>query len=206
MPSSSQRALVPFEVAAVVAAIIVSMPIPKVVPLLVIASISLFLRGRSWVERFKGPAVFAAIGLGAGAVGLAASIAVGAPIIETVSGHAVNWSMYPIVRGSGQTFVMLAIVVGISALAAEMVLRGWLVERVLELAPRHATILAILAGAIAEALLADGGLDARLGAGVFGLGLGAMYVYGGRSLVAPIAARLAFTLGALALEALQVIG
>jgi hypothetical protein len=46
----------------------------------------------------------------------------------------------------------------------------------------------------------------RLGAGVFGIGLGWMYLAGGRSVAAPICARLAFSLGAVALEALRLVG
>ena len=63
-----------------------------------------------------------------------------------------------------------------------------------------------MVGAFAEALIAGGGFEERLGAGVFGVGLGAMYIAGGRSVVAPICARLAFSLGALLLEATRVVG
>jgi hypothetical protein len=64
----------------------------------------------------------------------------------------------------------------------------------------------VLVAAIAEALLADGELGARIGAGVFGLGLSGMYIGGGRSVLAPVCARLVFSLGALALEATRVVG
>jgi hypothetical protein len=59
-------------------------------------------------------------------------------------------------------------------------------------------VLAVLVGAIAEALLTPGNLTARIGAGAFGAGLGWMYVRAG--LMAPMAARLAFVLGGLALQ------
>ena len=95
------RGLVPFEAAAVVAAAIVALPIPKVVPLLVVASLSLYVRGHSWAERLRGPASYAAIGAGAGCVGLGLAIVLGTPLVEALSDHAVQWSMYPIVRGSG---------------------------------------------------------------------------------------------------------
>ena len=68
--------------------------------------------------------------------------------------------------------------------------------------PTNATelraVLAVLVGAIAEALLTPGNLTARIGAGAFGAGLGWMYVRVG--LMAPMAARLAFVLGGLALQ------
>ncbi len=59
-------------------------------------------------------------------------------------------------------------------------------------------VLAVLVGAIAEALLTPGNLTARIGAGAFGAGLGWMYVRAG--LMAPVAARLVFVLGGLALQ------
>ena len=78
-------------------------------------------------------------------------------------------------------------------------------ERVLELSPVP-PILPVLIGALAEALVVRGDFAARIGAALFGIGLGWMYVAAGRSLIAPICARIAFSLGAVALEALRVIG
>jgi hypothetical protein len=202
--SRELRSLVPAEVAVVLAAAVVPLPVPTVVPLLVVASLSLWLRGRSWSGVIKGPAAYAAIGALAGVIALVLALFVSTPLLESISDAAVQWSMYPVVRGSTGAAIMVAIVVAISAVAAELVLRGWLVERVLEL--RGHVVLAILAGALAEALISDGDLAIRIGAGIFGIGCGWIYVAGGRSVVAPICARLLFSLGALGLEALRVIG
>jgi hypothetical protein len=202
--SREMRSLVPFEVAVVVAAALIPLPVPAVVPLLIFASISLWLRGHSWAGVIKGPALYAAIGTVAGGAALVLALVVSTPLLEAISDYAVQWSMYPVVRGSGGTAIMIAIVVGVSAVATELVLRGWLVERVLEL--RGHPVLAILAGAIAEALLTEGDVAMRIGAGVFAIGCGWMYIAGGRSVVAPVCARLVFTLGAVLLEALRVIG
>lgn len=198
------RRLVPFEVAAVLAVALVSLPVPAVVPLLVAASLSLWLRGRSWAELVKGPAAYAAIGVAVGLGALALSLAVATPVVEAVTDHAVQWSMYPIARGNAAQAIAVAVVVGIGALASELVLRGWIVERVLELGQRPAVAIAI--GAIAEATLTDGDLAMRIGSACFGLGIGWMYVAGGRSVVAPICARLVFALGAVVLEAMQLVG
>lgn len=91
------------------------------------------------------------------------------------------------------------------AVATELALRGWLVERVRTAAVAAALVgetarpvLAVLVGAVAEASLAPGSLVARLGAGAFGAGLGWLYVASG--LRAPVAARLVFVMGALALQ------
>ena len=198
------RSLVPVEVAVVLAAAIVTLPVPAVVPLLIAGSVSLWLRGRSWGQVVKGPPLYAAIGALAGGAALALGLWIATPLVEAVTDQAVQWSMYPIVRGSGAQAVMVAIVVGVAALAAELVLHGWLVERVLEL--RGHPVLAILIGAIAEGLVSDGDLGMRIGAGLFGIGCGWMYIAAGRSVVAPICARLVFSLGAVLLEALRVVG
>jgi hypothetical protein len=112
--------------------------------------------------------------------------------------------MYPIVRGSAGAFSTITVLVGLGTVAAELVLRGWIVERVLEL--HGSPVLAVLVGAVAEALVSDGNFTARIGAGLFGIAMGWMYIAGGRSVIAPMLARLAFSLGALALEALRVVG
>ncbi len=211
------RALVPVEVAIVLAAAFVALPIPVVIPLLVAGSLSLWVRGLSWAHVLKGPAVYAAVGAAAGVVALLLAISLGTPLVESLTGGAVQWSTYPIVRGSPNAAVMLAVLFGIGAIASELVLRGWLVERVLELGGRP--VLAILIGAFAEALIVfpvvqgdpgavmiGGDLTARIGAGLFGLALGWMYLAGGRSVLAPICARMTFALGALALEAFRLVG
>jgi hypothetical protein len=67
-------------------------------------------------------------------------------------------------------------------------------------------VLPVLVGAIAEGLVTPGDAWVRIGAVVFGVGLGWIYVASGRSAIASIAARVAFALGAVILEGLQLIG
>ena len=206
------RSLVPFEVALVVAAAAIPLPIPATVPLLVVASVSLWLRGRSFAAVVKGPALYAAIGALAGAIALAVALFVSTPLVEALTDAAVEWSMYPIVRGSTSQAIMVAIVVGISAVAAELVVHGWLLERALEL--RAPPVISVLLAGFAEALLvgaigpseADAAITARIGTGIFGLGLAWMYLAAGRSVVAPLCARLAFLLGAIVLETTRAVG
>ena len=95
--------------------------------------------------------------------------------------------------------------VAATAIAVELALRGWIVERVLELSPGP-VVLPVLVGAFAEALITPGDLAARLGGGLFGAGLGWMYVASGRSVLAPVCARLVFELGVLLLEAMRLVG
>src|SRR5688572_15179517 len=113
------RSLVPFEVAVVIAAGSVALPVPAAVPLLIAASISLWLRGRSWAGVTKGPALYAVIGAAAGALALVSALMVSTPLLEAITDSAVQWSTYPIVRGSTTQAIMVAIVVGVSAVAAE---------------------------------------------------------------------------------------
>lgn len=202
------RALVPLEVIAVLAIAFAPLPemMPVAVPLLGAATLSRWLRGRSWTEVMRGGGRLA-VGVGAlaGALALAAAVVAGTPAIEVLGGRAIEWSSYPIVRGNGSLIAVVAIYVAIAAIATELALRGWIVERVLELSPGPA-ILPVLVGGFVEALITPGDLAARIGGGVFGVGLGWMYVAGGRSVIAPIAARVSFQLGALLLEWLQLVG
>lgn len=178
--------------------------VPWLVGLLVLATLVNWLRKHSWAERARGPGLYAAIGAGAGLVALGLAIVAGTPLVERFTDQAVQWSMYPIVRGSVSAFITIALVVAVGALASELVLRGFVVELAHEFT--HSGIAAVLMGALVEALLVDGDAAMRLGAGVFGLGLGAMYMAGGRSILGPVCARLVFVLGALVLEALRVVG
>jgi hypothetical protein len=200
------RGLVPFEIVAVLALAIAPLPdaVPIAAPLLGVASASLWARGRTWGQVLGAGGFSAAIGLAAGLAALAIAVVAGGPFVELLSGRSVEWSAFPIVRGSGSQLVMVALIEIALAIAWELSLRGWIVERMLELSPGP-PILPVLVGAIAEALLVPGDVAARIGAGLFGAGLGWMYV-ASRGALAPICARIGFALGALVLEALQVIG
>jgi hypothetical protein len=201
------RSLVPFEVAAVLALAIAPLPesVPIALPLLVVASLSRWLRGRTWSELLHAGSGRAAVSLAAGLAALALAVIAGAPFVELMSGRTVEWSAFPIVRGNPSQLALVALIVIAMAIASELALRGWIVERVLELSPGP-SVLPVLVGAVAEALLTPGDLAMRIGAGAFGAGLGTLYVAAGRSVLAPICARLAFGLGAIVLEALRVIG
>lgn len=211
MVPRERRKLLPLEVAAVLAIAIAwllvgwSDVLPFSLPLLVVASTSRWLRGRSWTEVAGGGPERIAIGALAGAVALGLAILAGTPVVELLSNRAVEWSQYGMVRGNATQLAVFAVYVGVAALAAELALRGWIVERVLELSPGP-VVLPILVGAIAEALLVPGGIGVRIGAAIFGMGLGWIYVAGGRSVVAPICARVVFSVGALLLEGFKVIG
>ena len=209
--ADDRRHLVPAEVAAVVAVAIVSVAgawpdrIPVVLPLFAAASLFRWWRGRSWGEVWHAAPGFPLIACGVGVVALLLGVIAGTPVIEALSDRAVQWSTYPLVRGSSYNLIVVAILVAAIAVAAELVFHGWLVERVLELAPKNVAIAVMLGGA-AEALVMPGDFASRLGAGLFGAGLGWMYVASGRTVAATIPARIVFSVGAVVLESLRVIG
>ncbi|MGE0867351.1 MAG: CPBP family glutamic-type intramembrane protease [Kofleriaceae bacterium] len=201
------RSLVPAEVLAIIAIAIIPWPapMPSALPLVIVASISTYLRRRSWSERVSGGAMHVAIGGGAGLVALVVALVAGAPFVEQISDRAVQWSVFPVVRGNAGQLAIVMVYVTVAAIAAELALRGWIVERILELSP-GAAVLPVVCGALAEALVTPGEPVTRLGAACFGFGLGWIYVASGRSVVAPICARAVFQIGAVVLESLRVIG
>jgi hypothetical protein len=201
------RNLVPFEVAAVLALAVAPLPepMPVALPLLLVASLSRWLRGRTWSELLHAGSGRVVVSLAAGLAALALAVIAGAPFVELMSGRAVQWAAFPIVRGDPTALALVALIVIAVAIASELALRGWIVERVLELSPGP-SVLPVLVGAIAEAVITPGDLAPRLGAAAFGAGLGSLYVAAGRSVLASICARIAFGLGALVLESLRLVG
>jgi hypothetical protein len=200
------RQLVPLEIAAVLVAAWAPLPeqVPAAAALVVIATASRAVRGRGWAEVLHGDRVRVLAGAAAGLVALGLAFVVGTPAIEAATDRAVEWPQFAIVRGSSTQLVTVVLYAALVAAATELALRGWLVERVLEFAPAERA-LAVLVGAIAEAIVQPGDATMRLGAFAIGIGLGWMYVAGGRSAVAPICARVAFAVGAVLLEALRVV-
>jgi hypothetical protein len=195
---------VPFEVAAVLAIAVMPFPeaLPVALPLMVAGTLSRWIRRRSWAELTQsapplGTSRRAGIGLLAGVLALVIAVLIGAREATAVS---------PIPLGGSVKMAAIAMLhVGVTALAAELALRGWIVERVLELAPRSGVLLPVLVGALAEALVTPGDGAARLGGALFGAGLGWMFVTTNRNLVVPIFARVAFQAGAVAIEALGLV-
>jgi len=205
------RQLVPFAIAIVLAIAALPLPaaIPIVLPLVIAAAISRAMRGRTWNEVSHGGASRAAIGALAGGAALAFAAVIGTQSLVVLYSGQAGDHVLAITDLAGATQGVSVIVVGTIALAmiafaTELALRGWIVERVLELSPGAPT-LPILVGAIAEALVTPGDPPTRIAAAIFGAGLGWIYVAGGRSVVAPAFARIVFQCGAFLLEALRLV-
>ena len=197
------RAWFAVELVAIAAIAIAPVPLPAACAL-VVASVSLWARGRSWFEATPAPAELVPIGVVCGAVALVIALWISEPI-AIVTGRAVEWTQYAVVRGSPQAFVMVAIVVGAQAIAIEMALRGWLVPRVIDLFPIGGVPLAIAASGIAEAAITPGHMWTRIGAYTIGTGSTLLFIGAGRRLAAPIACRLTFELGAVLITALRLV-
>lgn len=144
-----------------------------------------------------------------GALALALALVLAAPVAD-VAARSVEWSTLPVVRGSALQAVTLAAVVIAVALAAELTLRRWWLEAVAAAlarggaGPRGAAAGGVIAAAVEAAIAPLPG--ARLGIAVTSAGFGVLYVGAGRRLGASLAARATFELGALALQALMLIG
>jgi hypothetical protein len=195
-PARELRRLVPFEALAVLAIAIapIGYTFPYALPLLAIATASLWARGHSWSERVIAPRMLAA-GVLAGAL----AIAVAAPLFGAFRVTAVDWWVLPALRGdAGQLALALAVLL-VTVVALELSLRGWIIERTLELSPGPVT-LPIATAALAEALVSPGPIVSRIGVALFSAGLGLLYVACRRSVLAPIAARCAFVTGAALVE------
>ena len=181
--------------------------VPMVLPLLGVASLSMAVRrGTLAGEPGAGAGEAFAIGAASGLVALALAVLLATPLLEGAGavvgvGAAVEWSMFPAVRGSAGQLFTAAVLVAALAVAEEVIFRRWIVERAYQLGASGSG--SILIAAAAEALVGPGPLGARFGMALFGVALGMLYWRGGRRLGPPLAARLAFGLGALVLQALQ---
>jgi hypothetical protein len=177
-------------------------PTILLIALFALGSADRWRRDRSWVETTLPPAPGLALaGIAAGAVALALAVFLAAPLLEDVTARAIEWTDTATVRGSVLAFVTVAMLVGATAVARELVFHRWLLDRAVEAgaAPLPAAVLV----AVAEGLATGGHFAARMGAALTGFGLALLYLGGGRRLAAAIACRLMFDLGALALVSLR---
>jgi len=200
-----RRTVVPaVEVAAVIAAVALGGRLGIIV-LLALASVALALRGRRWQaaeDGDRGSAWALAGGAVVGALALAGALAV-SPAVLGATGAAVEWSTAPVVRGSAVQLAVAVVPAIALALAAELVFRRWLLERVAS--PADGVIVA----AIVEAAVlpaGDAGGWGRLGTVLGSCGLGIVYGAAGGRVAASIGARVVFEIGALVVQALRLVG
>jgi hypothetical protein len=176
--------------------------------LLAAGSIVLFLRDDRWFPprpADDGTGATLAAAAGGTVVGIAALA-----LAWWLGPASVEWTTEPVVRGSAAIAGQVMLVTLVLAVAAELVFRRWLVDRIAALVlargePRAVALAAgVLIAATIEAAVSPAGGGSRVGTLVGGLGLGAIYVTSGGRLAACLTARAAFDLGALLLQALRV--
>lgn len=171
--------------------------LPIALPLLVVATLSRWVRGRGWSELVHEPRS-AGVGAVAGLVALVlAALGFGAFDVS-----AIEWWLLPATRGDASQLVLALGFVTVTSIALELSLRGWILERTWELSPGSPT-LPIVAAAVIEALVIDAAIGARIGAVLFGAGLGILYVGCRRNVLAPLTARVVFSAGAIVVELLR---
>jgi hypothetical protein len=201
------RGLAVAEFAIVIALALTPLPdaIPLALPLFAAGSVAKWRTGHSWGHVVTPTTLQAGVGVAVGLAALILALLVGTPVVESVSQRAIEWSSFPLVRGNASMLGGVVLLVVLYAVGFELALRGWLVERVLEVSPGKPGF-PVMVGALAEAVLTPGDLAIRVGAGLFGAGLGWIYVAGGRNVFAPMMARITFSMVAVVLESLRVIG
>jgi membrane protease YdiL (CAAX protease family) len=215
-PSAARDLAAAIALLLAIAAVALPLPygVPSLIPLVAIASLSLWLDGTSWADaglraRIDG-ALEIAVGSAVGIAALAAGVWLFAPAFGGATG--VGFNAAPEVRGNGAFLFSALILAWASAFAAEMIFRGWLLRLIEQSARRHAVAAtpAIAWGVIGSAifqvavLAPDGPLDA-LGAFLAAVGYAALYLGSRRGLVAGIACRGAFDTANLLLIYLRII-
>jgi membrane protease YdiL (CAAX protease family) len=193
------------EVVAVLVCAMVTLPVPAQIPLLVVAMISMAVRGKRWEDRFGADGFRFLLGAVTGAAALILSLVVVGPLVEA-RGAMLGWSHHALVRGKPDALVMYVIIVAATSIATELVLRGWILERVRDVSPGKVALVASVGmTALVEAVFTGDTGYSSLGAALFGVALSGLYLATGRSLVAPIAARVTFDVGLLLLEGFKLV-
>lgn len=206
MELRGDAALLTAEIVAVIACAVLPLPVPAQLPLGVVAVVSYALRRERWENRFGFDGFRLGLGIGTGACALVLALVAISPLL-TARGAMVAWAEHAMVRGKPDAVVMVVIVVAATAVATELVFRGFILERVRPLVGgRGATAVALAISACVEATVMGGGSARVFGAALVSVALGGLYLATGRSLVAPIAARVTFDVGVVVLEGLKMIG
>lgn len=177
----------------------IGFPVSVVLPLLVAASASLWLRKSSWIDVGldidDDTLKVAGIGLVLGAAAQFLTLLIVKPELENLAGRAVELNHLPPLRGNAGILVNSILLTWATVLAAEMVFRGFLIHRVAELVKdkvvAHGVGVVISAGLFAW-VVGGGRLEGIVGGFIAGLGYGYLYLACGRRLVLPIAFHGAF--------------
>lgn len=187
------------ELALVVVVLLVGFPISTSIPLLVVASLSLWFRGKSWHDSgLRGDddlVVMLIVGAVLGVLAMLATAWLVAPGLEAAGALGVELSYLPVLRGNTQMLPTIFVLTWAGVIASEMVFRGWLIPRIASLFDDEVagTGVAVFASAALYAwAVAESRQAGAVGGFALGLGFGILFLAGRRSLGLPIAFHGAF--------------
>ena len=171
------------------------LPVPStVIPVLFIAMLSLWLRSKRWRDMGlfvpKNWLMVAVIGIIIGIVATAINIGVVTPFLIKISGAAIGLSSVAFIKGNIFNFVVALVFIWMfAAVAEEMVYRGYVLNRITDMAGQNSCgyAVAITIGAILFGI-AHARLDIASMAGIFLAGTfnGLLYIANKRNLLLPI--------------------
>jgi membrane protease YdiL (CAAX protease family) len=174
---------------AVAAAALVPLPISALVPALALATVALWVRGKSWASIWSPGRPRALMMIGGLAVGAAVQVGL---LWLTGGGGGGDWvgiDQLPPLKGHGEA-LLTALVLAVlgNGVVASMVFHGYLQR---ELEDLHAGPYAVLLAGAVFGLSSSGLSLEAVGAGMVGCGLGLLYRAHG-DLALPIAVRVGF--------------
>jgi membrane protease YdiL (CAAX protease family) len=171
-------------------------PFSKTPFLLVLASLSLWLRKIGWrrvgLTRYRNWKITLAFGIAAGLVLEALQLFVSQPLLVRITGKQPELEDFRALTGNLKlTLIFLALTWTLAAFGEEMVYRGYLMNRVADLFNRtqRAWIISLIAVQVGFGIAhAYQGLTGAIDEGLAGLLLGLIYLRTGRNLAVPIIA------------------
>jgi hypothetical protein len=177
------------ELAIVLAAAAVPFAPTPLVPMVIAASLALWIRGRGWADvGLRGGAAMVGLGVAIGLLSLAA--------VAVIDPHALGAGQPITARGSVEILVIASLLAATSAFAAEMI-RGFVIAGFAELFGEREAIWAVAAAALAWVVIfGRGDAAGAVGLASWAIGFGLLYVAGGRRLALPIAAHVTHEVGA----------
>jgi membrane protease YdiL (CAAX protease family) len=173
------------ELAAMALLLLVPLPIPALIPLLVGATLDLSLRGRSWAAVGLGGKDFGRHCLLGAAIGLAV-----ASVLYFVASASTSSTL--LLEGNTSALLPALLLAAAWSAATEMVFRGFVIGSMHHLWGSRAALVGVFVAGLFSALATGPSSSmAAMGALLYGVGYGLLYLAGRRSLALPMAAHMA---------------
>jgi len=171
------------ELAAAGVLLLLPLPIPAMIPLVILASIALELRGLGW----NGVGLNAENALRDGLTGLLLGLLV-ASLLPLAVGGGGSGSDFLLLDGNGRVLIAALLLALALSAASEMLFRGYVITAATRIWGANGTIVGLLAGALVSTMaLQPTTIGEAFGSFLLALGYGAFYLASGRRLLLPIA-------------------